>query len=41
MTAVFEADLALGKPYTYESWNSRPWTEKFAEKFILPLRSQL
>ena len=41
MTAVFEADLALGKPYTYESWESRSWTEKFAEKFILPLRSQL
>ena len=41
MTAVFEADLALGKPYDYESWKNRPWTEKFAETFILPLRSQL
>ena len=41
MTAVFEADLALGKPYDYESWENRPWTEKFAETFILPLRSQL
>src|SRR5690606_25900175 len=24
MTAVFEADLALGKPYDYDSWKNRP-----------------
>src|SRR5690606_35091136 len=41
MTEVFEADLALGTPFTYQSWENRPWTEKFVERFVLPLRSQL
>jgi cardiolipin synthase len=41
MTRVFEQDLANGRRYTYETWKQRPWTEKFAEKFIRPLRSQL
>jgi cardiolipin synthase len=41
MTQVFEADLAKCRRYTYESWKDRPWTEKFAETFIRPLRSQL
>jgi cardiolipin synthase len=41
MTAVFEQDLGHARRYTYESWKKRPWTEKFAEKFILPLKSQL
>jgi cardiolipin synthase len=41
MTGVFEGDLAQARRYTYETWKARPWTEKFAEKFILPLRSQL
>lgn len=41
MGRVFEQDLAKCRRYTYETWKQRPWTEKFAEKFILPLRSQL
>ena len=41
MTRVFEQDLAKCRRYTYETWKARPWTEKFAETFIRPLRSQL
>ena len=41
MTTVFETDLAKSKRYTYETWQQRPWKEKFFEKFMLPLKSQL
>jgi cardiolipin synthase len=41
MTAVFEQDLQPTRRYTYEIWKKRPWKEKFTERFILPLRSQL
>ncbi|MFC7300959.1 phospholipase D-like domain-containing protein [Cognatiluteimonas weifangensis] len=41
MTKVFEDDLGSSRPYTHESWKNRPWKEKFAEKFIVPLKSQL
>jgi cardiolipin synthase A/B len=41
MTAVFEQDLQPTRRYTYEIWKKRPWKEKFTEKFIVPLRSQL
>ena len=41
MTEVFNADLKLGKEYTYETWKHRPWKEKFAERFLVPLKSQL
>ncbi len=41
MTAVFEADLLKAKPYTHAMWKQRPLSEKFAEKVILPIRSQL
>ena len=41
MTKVFEADLAKSKRYTYELWEQRPYKEKFAEKFLLPIKSQL
>ncbi|MGO1002737.1 phospholipase D-like domain-containing protein [Lysobacter sp. CA196] len=41
MTRVFETDLAQAAPYTLQHWQQRPWTERFAEKFILPLKSQL
>ena len=41
MTRVFEHDWAQGEPYTYEMWASRPWTERFAETVLLPLKSQL
>ena len=29
------------RQYTYETWKNRPFKEKFAERFILPLKSQL
>ena len=41
MTEVFEADLLQAKRYSYEMWEQRPFSEKFAEKVILPIRSQL
>ncbi|TAK39860.1 MAG: cardiolipin synthase B [Lysobacteraceae bacterium] len=41
MTQVFEQDLVPTKRYTYETWKQRPWKEKFAEKFIRPIRTQL
>ena len=41
MTAVFEADLLKAKRYTYEMWEQRPFSEKFAEKVTIPIRSQL
>ena len=41
MAGVFEQDWAEGEPYTYEMWASRPWTERFAETVLLPLKSQL
>ena len=41
MTEVFEADLEKAEPYDYRKWESRPWTDKFAEIFIIPIRSQL
>lgn len=41
MTRVFENDLKPTRRYTYETWANRPWTEKFAETFLQPLKSQL
>jgi len=41
MTEVFNGDLKLGKEYTYDTWKNRPFKEKFVEKFLLPLKSQL
>ena len=41
MTEVFESDLKHTKQYTYDLWQARPWKDKFAEKFILPIKSQL
>ncbi len=41
MTAVFEADLLAAEAYSYARWESRPFREKFAEKVILPIKSQL
>jgi cardiolipin synthase len=41
MTAVFEEDLRQTRRYSYEIWQNRPWTEKFAEKVLRPIRSQL
>jgi cardiolipin synthase A/B len=41
MTEVFEEDLKPTKRYTYETWKDRPFKQKFLEKFVLPLKSQL
>lgn len=41
MIEVFEADLKHTVPYTYAKWKDRPLKEKFAERFVRPLRSQL
>jgi cardiolipin synthase len=41
MKLVFEDDLKKTKRYTYESWQNRPWKDKFMEKFVLPIKSQL
>jgi cardiolipin synthase len=41
MSAVFEEDLKATQRYTLEMWRGRPLKERFVEKVILPLRSQL
>ncbi|WP_202840385.1 phospholipase D-like domain-containing protein [Luteimonas saliphila] len=41
MTAVFEDDLGRAKQYSLAMWANRPLSEKFAEKVVRPLRSQL
>jgi cardiolipin synthase len=41
MTTVFEDDLTRATRYTYERWRQRPWTEKFMETVVQPIRSQL
>ncbi|MGY1424605.1 phospholipase D-like domain-containing protein [Lysobacter sp. A289] len=41
MTRVFERDLESSKRYTYQTWQERPWTEKIAERVLLPIKSQL
>ena len=41
MTEVFEQDLKPTTRYTYEMWKQRPMKEKFAEKVLLPIKSQL
>jgi cardiolipin synthase A/B len=41
MTAVFENDLLAAESYSLGRWKSRPLREKFFEKILLPIRSQL
>lgn len=41
MTEVFESDLEKAEPYDYAKWEARPWKDKFAEIFIIPIRTQL
>ncbi len=41
MTAVFEKDLKPTKRYTHDLWQNRPWKDKFAERVLLPIKSQL
>jgi cardiolipin synthase len=41
MGKIYDDDLSKAVPYTYEMWKNRSWKEKIAEKFILPIKSQL
>jgi cardiolipin synthase A/B len=41
MSAAFEEDLKATQRYTLEMWRGRPLKERFVEKVILPIRSQL
>lgn len=41
MTAVFEHDLGDATGYSYAMWQARSLRERFAEKLILPIKSQL
>lgn len=41
ITAVFEADLLAAESYSLANWKSRPLREKFSEKILLPIKSQL
>ena len=41
MTEVFDQDMKTTERYTYDKWKNRSWKEKFVEKFLLPLKSQL
>jgi cardiolipin synthase A/B len=41
MTALFEDDLLAAESYSLARWKSRPLREKFSEKILLPIKSQL
>jgi cardiolipin synthase len=41
MSQVFERDMAAASPYSYQQWQHRPWTQKLAERVLIPIRSQL
>jgi cardiolipin synthase len=41
MTQSFEADLKRSRRYTLDDYRQRPWTERLAEKLVVPIRSQL
>jgi len=41
MTKVYEQDLRKSTLYTFRMWQERPWTQKFFEVVIAPIRSQL
>jgi cardiolipin synthase len=41
MTEVFEQDLKLSTPYTFQRWQNRPWMQKVAEVVLIPIKSQL
>lgn len=41
MNEVFEADLLESEAYFIAQWRGRSFTQKFAEKVLLPIRSQL
>ncbi len=41
MTEAFETDLLAAKAYSHANWMNRPMHEKFSEKILLPIKSQL
>ncbi|PZR13197.1 MAG: cardiolipin synthase B [Archangium gephyra] len=41
MTKSFEADLLRSRRYTLEDYRARSWSERMAEKIVVPIRSQL
>lgn len=41
MTKSFEADLKRSRLYTLETYRARSWSERVAEKIVVPFRSQL
>jgi cardiolipin synthase len=41
MTQVFEDDLTSAKSYSFQQWQHRSWTQKMAERVLIPIRSQL
>ena len=41
MTQVFEQDLPKSTMYTLHKWQDRSWTQKFAERVVVPIKSQL
>lgn len=41
MTQTFESDLLRARRYTLEDYGKRSWTERWAEKLVVPIRSQL
>jgi cardiolipin synthase len=38
---AFHEDLTHSKKLDYETWEARPWSEKFLELFTIPLKEQL
>lgn len=40
-TRIFEEDLKLSRPVTYEQWANRPWTEKLRDRMASLLGPQL
>jgi cardiolipin synthase A/B len=41
MTHIFEKDLAAASSYSFQQWRNRPWSQKIAERILIPIRSQL
>jgi cardiolipin synthase len=41
MTGVFENDLRVSDPITFEQWSRRPWRERLQERFAVLFRSQM
>ncbi|MGV3623032.1 MAG: phospholipase D-like domain-containing protein [Archangium sp.] len=41
MTKRFDADLKRAKQYTLDDYRKRSWSERMAEKIVVPIRSQL